>query len=136
MGEINDDFSTTEVVLGIGANDTVNPGRRGGSLQPDRRHARPHRLGGRPGHRLQRSMASGSGGVQNPVFFRSNTSMLFGDPKDRVEGIVGGLWQTPVRGWMPPPMFLTDASAGRRTGWHVLDEDGDVLSSLGPPPHG
>ena len=53
MDEINDDFDDTAVVLVIGANDTVNPAADRGPQQPDRRHARPHRVERRRRHRLQ-----------------------------------------------------------------------------------
>ncbi|MFJ8660406.1 Re/Si-specific NAD(P)(+) transhydrogenase subunit beta [Streptomyces sp. NPDC093795] len=91
MDEINDDFATTDVVLVIGANDTVNPA---GAEDP----ASP--LAGMPVLTVwnagkvivfKRSMASGYAGVQNPLFFRENTAMLFGDAKTRVEDIVGAL---------------------------------------------
>ncbi|MEV8623647.1 Re/Si-specific NAD(P)(+) transhydrogenase subunit beta [Streptomyces sp. NBC_01268] len=91
MDEINEDFAKTDVVLVIGANDTVNPA---GAEDP----ASP--LAGMPVLTVweagkvivfKRSMASGYAGVQNPLFFRENTSMLFGDAKARVEDIVGAL---------------------------------------------
>ena len=53
MDEINDDLADTDVVLVIGANDTVNPAADGGPGQPDRRHARAAGLGGRARRRLQ-----------------------------------------------------------------------------------
>lgn len=91
MDEINDDFAKTDVVLVIGANDTVNPA---GAEDPD------SPLAGMPVLTVweaskvivfKRSMASGYAGVQNPLFFRDNTAMLFGDAKARVEDIVGAL---------------------------------------------
>ncbi|GGR18591.1 Re/Si-specific NAD(P)(+) transhydrogenase subunit beta [Streptomyces roseolus] len=91
MDEINDDFADTDVVLVIGANDTVNPAGAEDPSSP---------LAGMPvltvweaGQVIvfKRSMASGYAGVQNPLFFRENTSMLFGDAKDRVEAIVSAL---------------------------------------------
>ena len=53
MDEINDDFDSTDVVLVIGANDTVNPAAVGGPEQPDRRHAGADGLERRPRHRVQ-----------------------------------------------------------------------------------
>ena len=91
MDEINDDFSDTSVVLVIGANDTVNPAAMDDPTSP---------IAGMPVLRVwesqnvivfKRSMASGYAGVQNPLFFRENSAMLFGDAKDRVEDILRAL---------------------------------------------
>jgi NAD(P) transhydrogenase subunit beta len=91
MDEINDDFASTDVVLVIGANDTVNPAALDDPGSP---------IAGMPvltvweaGQVIvfKRSMASGYAGVQNPLFFKENSAMLFGDAKDRVEDIVRAL---------------------------------------------
>ncbi|QIG41143.1 Re/Si-specific NAD(P)(+) transhydrogenase subunit beta [Microbacterium sp. 4R-513] len=91
MDEINDDFADTSVVLVIGANDTVNPAAAEDPASP---------IAGMPVLRVwnaenvvvfKRSMASGYAGVQNPLFFRDNAQMLFGDAKDRVEDILRAL---------------------------------------------
>ncbi|MDP7701680.1 Re/Si-specific NAD(P)(+) transhydrogenase subunit beta [Mycobacterium sp. TY815] len=91
MDEINDDFSDTAVVLVIGANDTVNPAAAEDPSSP---------IAGMPVLTVwdadnvivfKRSMASGYAGVQNPLFFRENTAMLFGDARDRVEAILAAL---------------------------------------------
>lgn len=91
MDEINDDLADTDVVLVIGANDTVNPAALEDPGSP---------IAGMPvlevWHAKQvivfkRSMATGYAGVQNPLFFRENTAMLFGDAKDQVEKIVAAL---------------------------------------------
>ena len=91
MDEINEDFENTSVVLVIGANDTVNPAAAEDPGSP---------IAGMPVLRVweaenvvvfKRSMASGYAGVQNPLFFRGNTAMLFGDAKERVEDIVRAL---------------------------------------------
>ena len=88
MDEINDDLADTDVVLVIGANDTVNPAATEDPSSP---------IAGMPVLTVwkakdvivfKRSMASGYAGVQNPLFFRPNTTMLFGDAKDRVEEIL------------------------------------------------
>ncbi len=91
MDEINDDFPETDVVLVIGANDTVNPAALEEPGSPiagmpvlEVWHARDVIV-------FKRSMATGYAGVQNPLFFRDNTRMLFGDAKDRVEDIVRAL---------------------------------------------
>ncbi|WP_043253924.1 NAD(P)(+) transhydrogenase (Re/Si-specific) subunit beta [Streptomyces sp. Tu6071] len=90
LDEINADFASTSVVLVIGANDTVNPAAE----EPD------SPLAGMPVLRVweagqvvvfKRSMASGYAGVPNPLFFRENTAMLFGDAKEGVEGILRAL---------------------------------------------
>ena len=91
MDEINDDFPETDVVLVIGANDTVNPAAIDEPNSP---------IAGMPVLTVwearnvivfKRSMATGYAGVQNPLFFKENTQMLFGDAKDRVEDIIKAL---------------------------------------------
>jgi NAD(P) transhydrogenase subunit beta len=91
MDEINDDLADTDVVLVIGANDTVNPSAAEDPTSP---------IAGMPVLRVweandvivfKRSMATGYAGVQNPLFFRDNTQMLFGDAKERVEDILKAL---------------------------------------------
>jgi NAD(P) transhydrogenase subunit beta len=91
MDEINDDLASTDVVLVIGANDTVNPAALDDPGSP---------IAGMPVLEVwkakqvivfKRSMATGYAGVQNPLFFRENTAMLFGDAKDQVERIVAAL---------------------------------------------
>jgi NAD(P) transhydrogenase subunit beta len=90
MDEINDDFPETDVVLVIGANDTVNPAAEepgspiAGMPVLEVWHAKEVIV-------FKRSMATGYAGVQNPLFFRENSRMLFGDAKDRVEDIVRAL---------------------------------------------
>ncbi len=91
MDEINDDLSDTDVVLVIGANDTVNPAAEDDPTSP---------IAGMPVLKVweagqvivfKRSMAAGYAGVQNPLFFRSNSAMLFGDARERVEDILKAL---------------------------------------------
>jgi NAD(P) transhydrogenase subunit beta len=91
MDEVNDDLKDVDVVLVIGANDTVNPAAAEDPTSP---------IAGMPVIRVweaenvivfKRSMATGYAGVQNPLFFRENTQMLFGDAKDRVEDILKAL---------------------------------------------
>jgi len=91
MDEVNDDLAATDVVLVIGANDTVNPAAAEDPTSP---------IAGMPVIRVweaehvivfKRSMATGYAGVQNPLFFRENSQMLFGDAKDRVEDILKAL---------------------------------------------
>ncbi|MGC0407111.1 NAD(P) transhydrogenase subunit beta [Streptomyces sp. SAI-195] len=105
MDEINDDFADTSVVLVIGANDTVNPSATDDPASP---------IAGMPVLRVweaeqvvvfKRSMASGYAGVQNPLFFRENSGMLFGDAKQSVEAILEALG--PGRGSTAPAQGVT-----------------------------
>jgi NAD(P) transhydrogenase subunit beta len=91
MDEINDDLAQTDVVLVIGANDTVNPAALDDPSSP---------IAGMPVLEVwkakqvivfKRSMATGYAGVQNPLFFRDNTAMLFGDAKEQTDRIVAAL---------------------------------------------
>lgn len=87
MDEVNDDFEDVDTVLVIGANDTVNPAAE----EPG------SPIAGMPVLKVwdaqnvivfKRSMATGYAGVQNPLFFKENTQMLFGDAKDSVDKIL------------------------------------------------
>ncbi|KRF26431.1 MULTISPECIES: Re/Si-specific NAD(P)(+) transhydrogenase subunit beta [unclassified Phycicoccus] len=91
MDEINGDLANTDVVLVIGANDTVNPSAAEDPGSP---------IAGMPVLEVwkarnvvvfKRSMATGYAGVQNPLFFKENSQMLFGDAKERVEDIIKAL---------------------------------------------
>ena len=91
MDEINDDFADTDTVLVIGANDTVNPAAMDDPNSP---------IAGMPVLEVwkaanvvvfKRSMNTGYAGVQNPLFFKENTQMLFGDAKERVDDILKAL---------------------------------------------
>lgn len=91
LDEINDDFADTDVVLVIGANDTVNPAAAEDPGSPIAGMPVLHVWEARNVIVFKRSMASGYAGVQNPLFFRDNTQMLFGDAKQRVEDILRAL---------------------------------------------
>ena len=87
MDEINEDFPNVDVSIIIGANDIVNPSAL---TDPD------GPIGGMPVLEcwngkvsivLKRSMATGYAGVQNPLFFKENTRMLFGDAKDTLDAV-------------------------------------------------
>lgn len=90
LDEVNDDFGDVDVVLVIGANDTVNPAAE----QPGSPIAGMPVLKVWNAHDVivfKRSMATGYAGVQNPLFFKENTKMLFGDAKASVENIISAL---------------------------------------------
>ncbi len=91
MDELNDDFPETDVTLVIGANDIVNPEAQDNPDSP---------IAGMPVLEvwksntvvvMKRSMATGYAGVQNPLFFKENSRMLFGDAKASVEAIQGAI---------------------------------------------
>jgi len=91
MDEINDDFPNVDVSIVIGANDIVNPSALTDLDGP---------IGGMPVLEcwnsevtivLKRSMATGYAGVQNPLFFKENSRMLFGDAKDTLETVFKAL---------------------------------------------
>ncbi|STZ75944.1 Re/Si-specific NAD(P)(+) transhydrogenase subunit beta [Bergeriella denitrificans] len=91
MDEINDDFADTDVVLVIGANDTVNPAAQTDPGSP---------IAGMPVLEVwkakevvvfKRSMNTGYAGVQNPLFFNENSVMCFGDAKAKVDEILAEL---------------------------------------------
>ncbi len=90
MDEINDDFADTDVVLVIGANDTVNPAAN----EPG------SPISGMPVLKVweagqvvvfKRSMNAGYAGVQNPLFFNENSVMCFGDAKATVQTILNDM---------------------------------------------
>lgn len=91
MDEVNDDFADTSVVLVIGANDTVNPAAAEDPSSPIAGMPVLHVWEAADVVVFKRSMAAGYAGVQNPLFFRDNTQMLFGDAKDKVEEIIRAL---------------------------------------------
>jgi H+-translocating NAD(P) transhydrogenase subunit beta len=91
MEEINDDFSNTDVVLVVGANDTVNPSALDDPDSP---------IAGMPVMEvwkaqnvivMKRSLGIGYAGVDNPLFYNDNTLMLLGDAKQNVSAILGEL---------------------------------------------
>jgi len=91
MDEINEDLNGTDLVLVIGANDIVNPSALDDPGSP---------IAGMPvievWHSglvvvLKRGMASGYAGVENPLFFKENTKMLFGDAKKNIDALLAGL---------------------------------------------
>lgn len=91
MDEINEDFDNTDAVLVIGANDIVNPGALDDPSSPI--YGMPVLEAWKAGTVvvLKRSMGQGYSGVDNPLFFHSNTVMLFGDAKSSIDGIRSNL---------------------------------------------
>jgi len=91
MDEINDDFPDVDVSIVIGANDIVNPSALD---EPDSPIAGMPVLEcwrGKTTIVLKRSMATGYAGVQNPLFFKENTRMLFGDAKETLDAVFKAL---------------------------------------------
>jgi NAD(P) transhydrogenase subunit beta len=91
MDEINPDFPNTDVAVVIGANDIVNPSAQESPDSP---------IGGMPVLEvwkaktaivLKRSMATGYAGVDNPLFYKENTRMLFGDAKESLDAVLSHL---------------------------------------------
>ncbi|MEL7535817.1 MAG: Re/Si-specific NAD(P)(+) transhydrogenase subunit beta [Pseudomonadota bacterium] len=91
MDEVNEDFPDVDVSVVIGANDIVNPSAQ---EVPDSPIAGMPVLEVWKGDTtivLKRSMATGYAGVQNPLFFKDNTRMLFGDAKDSLDAVLKAL---------------------------------------------
>ena len=91
MDEINEDFPDVDVSVVIGANDIVNPSALD---EPDSPIAGMPVLEcwrGRHTIVLKRSMATGYAGVENPLFFKENTQMLFGDAQESLDGVLKAL---------------------------------------------
>lgn len=91
MDDINPEMAQVDVALVVGANDVVNPGARDDPGSPiygmpiiDVDHAGQTIV-------LKRSMRPGYAGIENPLFFKPNTQMLFGDAKESIKGVVGEL---------------------------------------------
>src|SRR3954463_12366105 len=91
MDEINDDFPSTDVAIVIGSNDIVNPAAQDDPSSP---------IAGMPVLQVwkaglvvvnKRSRAAGYAGIDNPLFYKPVTKMLFGDAKDAVEKVVAAL---------------------------------------------
>jgi NAD(P) transhydrogenase subunit beta len=91
MDEINDDFPDIDVSVVIGANDIVNPSAQEVPDSPIAGMPVLEVWKGKITIVLKRSMATGYAGVQNPLFFKDNTRMLFGDAKDSLDAVLKAL---------------------------------------------
>jgi NAD(P) transhydrogenase subunit beta len=91
MDEINPEFASTDVVLVVGANDVVNPAARTDQSSPI--YGMPILDAGKAKniYFLKRSMKPGYSGVDNLLFYQDNCSLVFGDAKDTIEGMVTSL---------------------------------------------
>jgi NAD(P) transhydrogenase subunit beta len=91
MDEVNPNFSSADVVLVVGANDVVNPAAKSDPSSPI--YGMPILEAGkaRQVYFIKRSMRPGYSGVDNLLFYQDNTSLIFGDAKDVVEGMVSAL---------------------------------------------
>ena len=91
MDEVNEDFPKVDVSIVIGANDIVNPSALTDPDGPIGGMPVLECWNGKTSIVLKRSMATGYAGVQNPLFFKDNTRMLFGDAKDTLEAVFKAL---------------------------------------------
>jgi NAD(P) transhydrogenase subunit beta len=91
MDEINEDFPDVDVSVVIGANDIVNPSALEEPNSPIAGMPVLECWKGETTIVLKRSMATGYAGVQNPLFYKENTRMLFGDAKDTLDAVLKAL---------------------------------------------
>jgi NAD(P) transhydrogenase subunit beta len=91
MDEINEDFPATDVVMVIGANDIVNPGALDDSSSPIYGMPVLECWKAKQTIVMKRSMGSGYAGVDNPLFYKENNDMLFGDAKKNIDSILDAL---------------------------------------------
>ncbi|MCR9107040.1 MAG: NAD(P)(+) transhydrogenase (Re/Si-specific) subunit beta [Gammaproteobacteria bacterium] len=88
MDDINPRMETVDVAIVIGANDVVNPAAREIESSPIYGMPVINVDSARTVFVLKRSMASGFAGIENPLFYKDNTRMLFGDAKESISGLV------------------------------------------------
>jgi NAD(P) transhydrogenase subunit beta len=91
MDELNDDFPQTDVAIVIGANDIVNPGAQDDPTSPIAGMPVLEVWKAKTSIVMKRSMASGYAGVDNPLFYKENNRMLFGDAKKMLDEVLTAL---------------------------------------------
>ena len=91
MDEINEDFPDTDVSMVIGANDIVNPAAQDDPTSPIAGMPVLEVWKAKTSIVMKRSMASGYAGVDNPLFYKDNNRMLFGDAKKMLDEVLGAL---------------------------------------------
>jgi NAD(P) transhydrogenase subunit beta len=91
MDEINEDFPDTDVAIVIGANDIVNPAAQEDPGSPIAGMPVLEVWKARTSIVMKRSMASGYAGVDNPLFYKENNRMLFGDARKMLDEVLGAL---------------------------------------------
>jgi len=91
MDELNEDFPDTDVAMVIGANDIVNPAAQEDPTSPIAGMPVLEVWKARTSIVMKRSMASGYAGVDNPLFYKENNRMLFGDAKKMLEEVLVAL---------------------------------------------
>jgi NAD(P) transhydrogenase subunit beta len=91
MDELNEDFPQTDVAMVIGANDIVNPGAQDDPSSPIAGMPVLEVWKAKTSIVMKRSMASGYAGVDNPLFYKENNRMLFGDAKKMLEEVLTAL---------------------------------------------